>query len=171
AQALRDAAAEVEDSRGVPIDVVTAGDATPDERTTALIAATREALINAVTHGAPPVSVYVEVGPGLSEVVVRDRGEGFDPEAIPGDRHGIRGSIYERMARHGGRATIRTGADRGTEVHLAMPHANGPATGGPAAGAGGPAASGPGRPANEASQPARGTSTSTGAASPQREDR
>ena len=127
AQALRDVAAEVEDARGVPIDVVTAGDATPDERTSALIAATREALINAVKHGAPPVSVYVEVGPGVSEVFVRDRGEGFDPEEIPGDRHGIRGSIYERMARHGGRATIRTGADRGTEVHLAMPHATSPA--------------------------------------------
>ncbi len=126
AQALRDAAAEVEDSRGVPIDVVTAGDATPDARTTALIAATREALINAVTHGAPPVSVYVEVGAGVTEVFVRDRGPGFDLDAIGEDRHGIRGSIYERMDRHGGRATIRTDSERGTEVHLAMPHTTSP---------------------------------------------
>lgn len=123
AQALRDVAAEVEDARGVPIDVVTAGDTAPDERTTALVAAAREALINAVKHGAPPISVYVEVGAGITEVFVRDRGEGFDLETIPEDRHGIRGSIYERMARHGGRAGIRTGTDRGTEVHLSMPHA------------------------------------------------
>src|SRR5699024_3679905 len=126
AQALRDAAGEVEDSRGVPIDVVTAGDAVPDARTPAVSAATREALINAVKHGAPPVSVYVEVGPGVTEVFVRDRGPGFDLDAIGEDRHGIRGSIYERMDRHGGRATIRTDAERGTEVHLAMPHATSP---------------------------------------------
>ena len=44
AAAVRQVAAEVEDLRGVPIDVVTAGDRAPDAGTTALTAATREAL-------------------------------------------------------------------------------------------------------------------------------
>lgn len=120
--AIRETAAEVEDSRGVPIDVVTAGDDRPDSHLAALTAATREALINAVSHGRAPVSVYVEVGPEATEVFVRDRGEGFDLAQVPQDRHGIRGSIVERMRRHGGRAAVRSGPDRGTEVHMVMPH-------------------------------------------------
>ena len=120
--AVREAAAEVEDSRGIPIDVVTAGDDRPGEHLAALVAAAREAMINAVAHGAPPVSVYVEVGPESTEVFVRDRGAGFDVNQVPPDRHGIRGSIMERIHRHGGQATIRSGPDRGTEVHMVMPH-------------------------------------------------
>jgi hypothetical protein len=33
------------------------------------------------------------------EVFVRDRGAGFDPAAIPGDRRGVRDSIVARMQR------------------------------------------------------------------------
>ncbi|TRW43550.1 ATP-binding protein [Georgenia yuyongxinii] len=117
---VRQVAAEVEDRHGVPIEVVTAGDAVPDAGTPALAAATREALVNAVVHGRAPVSVYVEVGAERVEVFVRDRGEGFDVDAVPADRHGVRESIIGRMRRHGGDAQIRTRAV-GTEVHLTMP--------------------------------------------------
>ncbi len=117
---VRQAAAEVEDRHGVAIEVVTAGDAVPDDATPALVAATREALANAVVHGRPPVSVYVEVGPEQVEVFVRDRGDGFDVAAIPEDRHGVRESIIGRMNRHGGSADVRA-RPAGTEVHLAMP--------------------------------------------------
>ena len=129
ADALRQVAGEVEDHHGVPIDVVTAGDRAPDAASEPLLAATREALRNAVVHGAPPVSLYVEVGEDGTEVFVRDRGPGFEPGAVPADRHGVRDSIVGRMARHGGSATIRTGAAsglEGTEVVLRMPE---PATG------------------------------------------
>jgi signal transduction histidine kinase len=51
---------------------------------------------------------------------VRDRGIGFDPEAIPADRQGIRRSIRERMARHGGMAQVRSAPGQGTEVELTM---------------------------------------------------
>ena len=117
---VRQVAAEVEDRHGVPVEVVTAGDAVPDAGTPALTAATREALANAVVHGRPPVSLYVEVGPERVEVFVRDRGDGFDLDAVPEDRHGVRESIIGRMRRHGGDAEIRTRAT-GTEVHLTMP--------------------------------------------------
>ena len=33
---------------------------------------------------------------------MRDRGPGFDPDAVPADRRGVRESIVGRMERHGG---------------------------------------------------------------------
>ena len=70
--------------------------------------------------GAPPVSVYAEIGPERLEVFVRDRGPGFDIDRIPPDRHGVRESIVSRMARHGGRAVVRR-LEAGTEIHLDLP--------------------------------------------------
>jgi len=54
------------------------------------------------------------------EVFVRDRGVGFDPEAIPQDRRGVRDSIIARMERHGGRAAVHSAPGEGTEVELVM---------------------------------------------------
>lgn len=123
AAAVRDVAAEVEDRHGVPVDVVTVGDRTPGAGGEVLLAATREALVNAVVHGAAPVSVYVEAGRDGAEVFVRDRGPGFELEAIPDDRYGVRESILGRMRRHGGRAGVRGGGGQGAEVHLVAPAA------------------------------------------------
>jgi signal transduction histidine kinase len=47
---------------------------------------------------------------------VRDRGRGFDPGAVNGDRRGIAQSIVRRMARHGGRAQVSSARGEGTEV-------------------------------------------------------
>lgn len=120
AQALREVAAGTEDRYGVPVDVVVVGDRSPDEDCEVVLAAAREALSNAVRHGAPPVSVYAEIGPRSLEVFVRDHGPGFSPDAVAADRHGVRESIIGRMSRHGGRARIR-GLTQGTEVQLALP--------------------------------------------------
>lgn len=117
---LREVVAEVEDHHGVPVEVVVVGDRTPDERTSGLLRATREALVNAVRHGRPPVSAYLEVGPGVVEVFVKDRGDGFDLDDVPDDRFGVRESIIGRMRRLGGDATVRTRAG-GTEVALRLP--------------------------------------------------
>ncbi|MBO3724820.1 PspC domain-containing protein [Actinomyces bowdenii] len=123
AEAFQDLAGEIEDRYGVAVDAVCVGDRVPDRSTEAVVAAAREALSNAVRHGAPPVSLYVEAGARGTEVFIRDRGEGFELEdlaEIAPDRHGVRESIIARMERHGGQARLRR-LERGTEVHLVLP--------------------------------------------------
>ena len=121
ALALETAAAEVEEAHGVPVEVVAVGDAPLDARAEALVAAAREALVNAAKFaGDGPVALYAEVAPGRIEVFVRDRGPGFDPAAVPADRRGVRESIVGRMRRHGGRAAVHSAPGQGTEVELVL---------------------------------------------------
>lgn len=117
---LRAIAAEVEDTFAVPIEAVCVGDS--PEIDPALVAATREALANASRHsGAPKVDLYAEIRADSTEVFVRDRGQGFVIDEIAHDRHGVRGSIIDRMQRHGGTAMVNTRPGQGTEIRLAMP--------------------------------------------------
>jgi signal transduction histidine kinase len=117
---LRTAAAEVEDVHGVAIDVVVVGDAPMDEALTATVAAAREGMVNASkSSGTPTISVFAEVSNKKVEVFVRDRGRGFDLDEVPDDRRGIRDSIVGRMARHGGKGSVRSGP-AGTEVALSV---------------------------------------------------
>lgn len=121
--AVTEAVVGVESRYGVPISVVVVGDMRPGPGELALVAALAEACQNAVRHGAPPVSVYVEVRPRAIEAFVKDNGEGFDPATIAADRHGVRDSIVGRMRRAGGDAAIRRLA-RGTEVALSVPRSD-----------------------------------------------
>jgi signal transduction histidine kinase/phage shock protein PspC (stress-responsive transcriptional regulator) len=122
ASALRQAAAAVEDAHGISVDVVTVGDCDLEEPLRPVVAATREALTNAAKHaGTARVDVYAEVCDETVEVFVRDRGRGFDPDAVPDDRLGVRRSIIDRMARHGGAAEVRSTPGEGTEVRLRLP--------------------------------------------------
>jgi signal transduction histidine kinase len=117
--ALTAAAAEVEDERGVPVELVMVGDCDTSEEIQALVRAAREAMVNAAKHsGAEKIDVYAEVDEESVEVFVRDRGRGFDVDAVAEDRMGVKGSIIDRMARHGGSAIIRSAASDGTEVRL-----------------------------------------------------
>ncbi len=117
--ALTAAAGEVEDERGVPVELVVVGDVDPSDAVQALIRAAREAMVNAAKHsGADKIDVYAEVDEDTVEVFVRDRGDGFELAAVPEDRMGVRGSIIDRMARHGGTATVRSRPGDGTEVRL-----------------------------------------------------
>ena len=119
AAALARAGEEVEGVHGVTIDVVAVGDVPLDDRGRALVAAAREAMVNAAKwSGDETVSVYAEVRDGEVSVFVRDWGAGFDLDAVAPDRHGVRESIIDRMARHGGRAVVRTSPGEGTEVEL-----------------------------------------------------
>jgi signal transduction histidine kinase len=121
AAALKAAAAAIEDAHGVPIEVVTVRDRPVDERIQPLLAAAREAMLNAVRHsGAAVVDVYAEAEPTSASVFVRDRGKGFDLAAVPDDRLGVRSSIIGRMQRHGGTAEVRSEPGAGTEVRLEM---------------------------------------------------
>ena len=117
---IKAAAAEVEDSLGNAVDVVSVGDTAMTERHEALVQASREAMVNASRHGGGTVSVYLEVADGGAEVFVKDRGPGFDLQSVPADRMGVRESIVGRMKRHGGSAVISSSAD-GTEVRLRLP--------------------------------------------------
>jgi signal transduction histidine kinase/phage shock protein PspC (stress-responsive transcriptional regulator) len=123
AAALQAAADDVEQAHGVAIDVVAVGDAPLDRDGEALVAAAREAMLNAAKFAgdAGAVAVYAEAGGERIEVFVRDRGPGFDPSAVPADRRGVRESIVGRMERHGGRAAIHAAPDGGgTEVELVL---------------------------------------------------
>ncbi|MFC3578337.1 PspC domain-containing protein [Streptomyces yaanensis] len=125
AEAVRRNAAEVEDKHGVPIEVVIVGDCPLDERTVAQMQAAREAMVNAAKYGGEggAVQVYAEVEGRSVFVSVRDRGPGFDLDAIPADRMGVRESIIGRMERNGGTARLRAVPDGGTEVELEMERA------------------------------------------------
>ena len=122
AAALEGAAAEVERDHGVPVEVVAVGDADLDDAGAALVAAAREAMVNAAKFGGDAqVDVYAEALDHELQVFVRDRGPGFDLDAVPSDRRGVRESIVARMERHGGRAVVSSSRDAGTEVELVLP--------------------------------------------------
>lgn len=143
AAALDQISDDVEADHDVTVDVVVVGDRVLDEPGHALVAAVREAVVNAAKHsGEDEVSVYVEVGAAAPdrgtdredagrarsgmpsrdvvevEAFVRDRGRGFVLNDVPGDRRGIADSIIGRMARYGGVATLRSTPGEGTEVSL-----------------------------------------------------
>lgn len=122
AGALREGAARVEDEHGVVVDLVAVGDRSMDEMLRPLVHAAREAMVNSAKHaGTGRVDVYVECTPAAVEAYVRDRGAGFDVDGVGEDRHGVRHSIIDRMARHGGTALVRSTPGEGTEVRLTMP--------------------------------------------------
>jgi signal transduction histidine kinase len=121
AAALEAAAAEVEESHGVPVEVVVVGDRDLDAAHEAVVAAAREAMTNAAKFGAgSPVDVYAESANSRTQVFVRDRGPGFDTGSIPPDRRGVRESIVGRMRRHGGRARVTSAPGAGTEVEIVL---------------------------------------------------
>lgn len=122
AEAVKKAAAEVEDKHGVPLEVVVVGDCPLDEKLTAQMQAAREAMVNAAKYGGEggAVQVFAEVEGRTVFVSVRDRGPGFDPESVPQDRMGVRESIIGRMQRNGGTARLRSVPGGGTEVELEM---------------------------------------------------
>jgi signal transduction histidine kinase len=120
--ALTALAGEVETAHGVPMEVVVVGDGPLNEPRSATLAAAREAMVNAARHsGAARVDVFAELGAAGLEVFVRDTGRGFDPAALPSDRHGVSESIIGRMLRAGGRASVSSEPGRGTEVALVLP--------------------------------------------------
>ena len=119
ASALRGVSARIEDEYGVSVEVVNVGDCDLDEELRPIVHATGEAVTNAAKHaGTGKVDVYAEITGAAVDVFVRDRGRGFDPDAVPADRYGVRNSIIDRMQRHGGSAEVRSAPGDGTEVRL-----------------------------------------------------
>jgi signal transduction histidine kinase len=122
AAGVRQIQQDVETRYGVPVEAVTVGDTELDDNLSALLAAAREATVNAAKwSGADVISLFAEVEPAEVSLVVRDRGQGFDPEAVPADRKGLSESVQGRMSRRGGTATVSTAVGEGTKVTLKMP--------------------------------------------------
>ncbi|MBJ8338517.1 PspC domain-containing protein [Antrihabitans sp. YC3-6] len=140
ASALRTIAGEVEDQHGVKVTPVTVGDVPmivervdgdaaggssgglSKEHFTALLGATREALVNAAKHsGANDIDLFAEAEAERVSVFVRDRGVGFDVGEVSDDRQGLSRSIRARIERRGGEVKIRSTVGKGTEIRIRMP--------------------------------------------------
>jgi len=122
AAAIEAMTAELEADHDVRIEAVIVGDQPLDGRAVELVAALREALVNAARHAdVAQVDVFVEVDDAELTGYVRDTGRGFDPTTVPGDRRGISESIVGRLQRAGGTATLTSRPGAGTEVELRIP--------------------------------------------------
>jgi signal transduction histidine kinase len=87
-----------------------------------LAACVGEALRNVERHaGTDQAEVSVTGGAGWAVVKVSDSGRGFDPDAMPVSRRGIRESIAARMLATGGKAAIASRPGAGTTVTVSWP--------------------------------------------------
>lgn len=113
---------EIEDQYLIVVETICVGDTPLTPGLEPLLAATREALVNAAKFSeCQLLSLFCEVGDQEIEVFVRDRGIGFDPATVEADRHGISDSIHSRVHRIGGRSAVRSSIGDGTEVIIAVP--------------------------------------------------
>jgi len=107
---------------GAVLRVSGAADPTlPDGVAGALLAATTQALDNSVRHAGPGARriVTVEAAASGVRIEVADDGRGFDPDALPENRLGVRASILERVrVLPGGRAEVVSAPGTGTQVLL-----------------------------------------------------
>jgi signal transduction histidine kinase len=121
-------AAEIEDRYRWRVELIVVGDGDVGVREEALLAATREAIVNAARHSrAPLCDVYAECEAGAVQIWVRDRGGGFDQGSVPDDRRGLTESVVARMERVLGTAEVRSAPGQGTEVALHLPPREAPA--------------------------------------------
>jgi len=120
--AMEAACSAIEKRLGVAVELVSVGDRRLDDHLAALVGAAAESVMNAAKHGqVEQVSVYVDADSDPVQVFVRDRGIGFDPRSVSGDRRGLSESVVARTQRHGGSVEIVSTLGSGTEVRLSMP--------------------------------------------------
>ena len=113
---------QIEREHTITVEAVSVGDAQIDDQARALLAAAREALVNAARHsGASTASLFVEIEPDRVTAYVRDQGGGFDRASVGTDRRGIADSIEGRIEGVGGRAEVTSTPGAGTEVRLSVP--------------------------------------------------
>lgn len=116
---LHEHAAHLETMYPVQFEVIAVGQSAVGPEP--LIAAAREAMLNAAQHAGGRVSVYLETTSERISIDVTDRGPGLDPSVLPEGRMGVKESILGRIARAGGEAVIRPGpGGAGTTVRLSV---------------------------------------------------
>lgn len=112
------------DSMSAPFEVNTEGAESGDISipvAEAAHSATVQAMVNSLQHAGTGVHRWVDIrffGRSAFRIEVGDTGAGFDPDAIPTERLGVRVSILERVASAGGTASIDTAPGQGTVVTL-----------------------------------------------------
>jgi hypothetical protein len=88
----------------------------------AVLGAVGACLENVLLHsGASAAEIFVESSERLLSVMVVDHGQGFDPDAVPTDRLGLRGSVVGRIESLGGRVRLWSGPGDGTSVVMTVP--------------------------------------------------
>lgn len=77
---------------------------------------------NVLRHSGAAVAELELIYEGdLLTVMITDQGAGFDPQAMPPDRLGVRGSIQDRMRQVGGAAQVWSSPGSGTSIVLSVP--------------------------------------------------
>ena len=115
---IESAAAELGADVDVHREIASDSAPIPGRIVRALTLAATQAVANALQHaGGAGLGVAVIAREGRVRVEVHDAGDGFDLDAIPDDRLGIRASIFARVAAVGGTADLETGR-HGTTVRL-----------------------------------------------------
>jgi signal transduction histidine kinase len=88
----------------------------------AVIGAVSETLANVRRHAAADLAMIKVTGtPERFGIEIRDRGRGFDPDAVPATRRGVRESIVGRLEAVGGSAEIVSALGEGTTVWMEWP--------------------------------------------------
>jgi signal transduction histidine kinase len=111
---------------GINVTVETAGSplALGAEAERSLMMLVREALQNAIRHGAPKsVSVHLRFGPRCLQVEVEDDGRGFDTRVDRAENtqhYGLIG-MRERVAKVGGEFHLASSPGRGTQIRFTLP--------------------------------------------------
>jgi signal transduction histidine kinase len=95
----------------------------PADAADAAQSAAVQAAVNSVNHAGAGVtrSVRMTAWQGGIQIVVNDDGRGFEPQHVPSERLGVRGSIIERMSKVGGKADVRSAPGRGTTITIRWP--------------------------------------------------
>jgi signal transduction histidine kinase len=92
------------------------------EVATALVDSIRACLENVLRHsGATVAEVDMAYEETELTVIVSDQGTGFDPQAIPADRLGVRFSVIDRIRAAGGSTRIWSAPGAGTSIIIRVP--------------------------------------------------
>ncbi|MCU1636029.1 MAG: two-component system sensor protein [Cryobacterium sp.] len=99
----------------------------PVHASDALYSATVQAMVNSMQHAGPadvPLERTLTMSSNLQggcTIEITDSGVGFDPDAVPSERLGLRISIIERVTSVGGAVTVRTSPGQGAAVTIEWP--------------------------------------------------
>ncbi len=125
-RALSELAQAAAGEKGIPVTLEVTGTTMPlaDSTNRILLLVAREAIRNAIVHGAPTaVSIFLSFGPSAIHLVVEDDGCGFEPELVrlaASGHFGILG-MRERMEQIRGSLEVASSPGKGTRLTAHLP--------------------------------------------------